>query len=120
MALYVVAKGDGVLIKLPGVVSLDPVTGRVVSTFDNTPQLPFSRLHVAFKGGARAPLSQANTCGSKTTSATLTSWAGQVVDIAGELLGRRGRGLTVLWAARFRPHVDGGVVVLGGRCEQSV
>ena len=78
------AQANGVLVKLPGVVALDPVTGRVVSTFDNTPQLPFSRLHVAFKGGPRAPLSQSSTCGVKTTSAVLTSWGGQVVNIAGD------------------------------------
>jgi hypothetical protein len=108
VALYVVAKGNGVLVKLPGVVSLDPVTGRIVSTFDNTPQLPFSRLHVAFKGGPRAPLSQANTCGAKTTSATLTSWAGQVVDIAGSYSVGAGAGAPTCGPQGFAPQMTAG------------
>jgi hypothetical protein len=108
VALYVVAKANGVLVKLPGVVSLDPVTGRVVSTFDNTPQLPFSRLHVAFKGGARAPLSQANSCGSKTTSATLTSWAGQVVNITGSYPVGAGAGAPSCGPQGFAPTLTAG------------
>jgi hypothetical protein len=108
VALYIVAKASGVLVKLPGVVALDPVTGRVVSTFDNTPQLPFSRLHVAFKGGARAPLSQANTCGVKTTSAVLTSWGGQVVNVAGDYNVGVGAGSPSCDPQGFAPQMTAG------------
>jgi hypothetical protein len=108
VALYIVAKANGVLVKLPGVVALDPVTGRVVSTFDNTPQLPFSRLHVAFKGGARAPLSQSNTCGVKTTSATLTSWGGQVVNTAGTYNVGIGAGSPTCAPQGFAPKLTAG------------
>jgi hypothetical protein len=108
VALYVVAKTSGVLVKLPGVVALDPVTGRIVSTFDNTPQLPFSRLHVAFKGGARAPLSQSNVCGVKTTSAVLTSWSGQVVDTAGTYNVGAGAGAPACGPQGFAPQMTAG------------
>jgi hypothetical protein len=108
VALYIVAKASGVLVKLPGEVTLDPKTGRAVSTFDNTPQVPFTRLHVAFKGGPRAPLSQAVTCGPKTTSATLTSWAGQVVNVAGSYNVGPGSGSPSCGPQGFVPQLTAG------------
>jgi hypothetical protein len=108
VALYIVAKASGVLVKLPGQIMLDQKTGRIVSVFDNTPQLPFSRLHVAFKGGPRAPLSQAITCGAKTTSATLTSWAGQVVDVRGTYTVGPGAGSPSCGPQGFAPQLTAG------------
>ena len=64
------------MLKIPGKVDPDPVTGRLVATFDGTPQLPFSRLDTSFKGGARAALSNPKACGTYTTHATLTPWSG--------------------------------------------
>jgi hypothetical protein len=75
LALYLVVRGPGVLIKLPGRVDLDPVTGQLTSTFDNTPQLPFSHLRVAFRGGPKAPLATPTACGTYTTHTEITSWA---------------------------------------------
>lgn len=74
LALYIVAQGPGVTIKLPGRVSPDPVTGQLTTTFDNNPMLPFSNLHLQFNSGARAPLVTPPTCGVETTQATLTPW----------------------------------------------
>jgi hypothetical protein len=79
MAIYIVARGPGVIIKLPGSVDRDPVTGQVTATFDNNPQLPFSRLHLEFKDGPRAPLVNPPVCGTYTSSTELTSWSGKVV-----------------------------------------
>jgi hypothetical protein len=75
LALYLVARGPGVTIKLPGRVDPDPVTGQLTATFDNTPQLPFSKLHVVFRGGAKAPLATPTACGRYNTHAEITSWA---------------------------------------------
>ncbi|HEV7492354.1 hypothetical protein [Baekduia sp.] len=75
LALYIVAKGPGFWVKLSGRVDVDPVTGRVTTTFDNNPQLPFSHLHVALRGGSQAPLATPPACGTYTTRTEITSWA---------------------------------------------
>lgn len=78
IALYIVAKGPGFHLKLPGRIDLDPSTGQLVATFDNTPQLPFSRLQVAFQGGSTAPLATPVSCGVYNTHVEITSWASPV------------------------------------------
>jgi hypothetical protein len=75
LAMYLVAKGPGVLLKLPGKVDLDPVSGQLTATFDNTPQLPFSKLTVSLRGGPRAPLATPEACGRYSAHAAITSWA---------------------------------------------
>ena len=45
------------MIKLAGEVSLNPETGQIVTTFKNTPDVPFENLELHFFGGERAPLS---------------------------------------------------------------
>ncbi len=77
--VFLVAEGHGVLIKLPGSVSLDPDTGQITSVFDNNPQLPFDSFSLHFKGGVRAPLANPRTCGTKTMTSAITAWAGQTV-----------------------------------------
>jgi hypothetical protein len=81
ISLYIVAKGPGVIIKLPGEIATDPQTGQVTATFDNNPQLPFSDLRLDFKGGQRAPLVLPEACGTYTTHAVLTSWSGATVPV---------------------------------------
>jgi uncharacterized repeat protein (TIGR01451 family) len=79
VAVYIVASARGVVLKLPGQVSLDPNTGQITTTFDDNPQLPFERLHVEFLGGARAALVAPRRCGTYTTHAELTGWNGRTV-----------------------------------------
>jgi hypothetical protein len=75
VALYLVVEGEGVVIKVPGRVDLDPSTGQLTATFDNNPQLPFDELNVQFDSGPRAPLVTPPTCGTYTTRTEMTSWA---------------------------------------------
>jgi hypothetical protein len=79
VAIYLVARGPGLVVKLAGKVELDPATGQVRTTFDDNPQTPFSRLHLQFEGGSRAPLVAPPACGSYQTHAVFTSWSGRVV-----------------------------------------
>jgi uncharacterized repeat protein (TIGR01451 family) len=80
MAIYIVARGSGVTIKLSGRIDLDPFTGQITTTVDDNPQAPFSNVHLAFKGGPRAPIVNPSTCGAYTTQAEFTGWSGKVVD----------------------------------------
>lgn len=75
IAMYIAIKGPGFWIKLPGKVSTDPITGQVTTDFDNLPQLPFERLRLSFRGGAKAPLVAPDQCGTDTTQIEMTSWA---------------------------------------------
>jgi DNA-binding beta-propeller fold protein YncE len=78
VAMYIVAEDpySGSLIKLAGEVSLNPDTGQIVTTFKNTPDLPFENLELHFFGGERAPLSTPTRCGTYTTTAVFTPWDG--------------------------------------------
>jgi hypothetical protein len=77
--VFVVAEGHGVRIKLLGRISANPQTGQLTASFAGNPELPFNALNLRFDGGPRAPLVNPTTCGTKTTRATITSWAGQTV-----------------------------------------
>jgi DNA-binding beta-propeller fold protein YncE len=77
IAMYLVAEDpfSGSLVKLVGEVKLSP-TGQIVTTFENTPELPFEDLEIHFFGGERAPLTTPSRCGTYTTSAVFTPWDG--------------------------------------------
>jgi hypothetical protein len=77
LAIYAVVEDPraGLLIKLPGNVQADPSTGRLVTTFDNNPQLPFSHFKLSFFGGAHGVLRTPTNCGNYSTTASLTPWS---------------------------------------------
>jgi hypothetical protein len=76
LALYVVAKipDRGVLIKQAGRVQLDPVTGQIVTIFDDLPQVPFSKLELSLPAGNRAPLVMPAQCGTYEMVSRFTPW----------------------------------------------
>jgi hypothetical protein len=77
LALYLVAedKTAGILVKLAGEVTVDEATGQLTTTFRNTPQLPFSDLHLHLFAGQRASLSTPALCGSYQAETTFTPWS---------------------------------------------
>lgn len=84
VAMYLVVEGHGVILKIPGQVELDPISGRIRSVFDNSPQLPFSHLRVNFDGGTRSPLVNPHECGTYTTTVELTPWSGSAPVVASD------------------------------------
>ncbi len=76
LALYVVAEGDGVLIKLAGKVKADSQTGQLTVTFANLPQLPIGEMQLSLYGGERGLLATPAACGSYEVQSTLTPWSG--------------------------------------------
>jgi hypothetical protein len=78
IALYLVVYDpvSGVRVKLAGEVQPNPETGQLVSTFKETPQLPFENLTLHFFGGSRAPLGTPALCGGYTTAASIAPWSG--------------------------------------------
>jgi hypothetical protein len=80
IALYLVLKipERGVVVKLPMKVEANPDTGQLSSVVDDIPQLPVSSFQLHFREGARSPLVTPSRCGSYESTATFTSWGGQV------------------------------------------
>ena len=77
LGLYVVVKSAprGILVKLAGQIEPNPVTGQLVTTFDENPQVPFSRFTLKLRQGATSPLVSPPACGSYTAEAGFTPWS---------------------------------------------
>jgi hypothetical protein len=75
LALYLVLRGPGFVVKAPGRVEADESTGRLTASFDYSPQLPFDELDVNFFGGPRAPLATSPVCGEQAIATELTPWS---------------------------------------------
>jgi hypothetical protein len=71
-----------VLVKLAGKVTPNPVTGQLVTSFENNPPLPFSHFNFHFREGQQAPLITPPTCGTYGTQALLTPWSEPVSILA--------------------------------------
>ncbi len=67
---------SGVVVKLAGEVRPDPVTGQIVTTFSNNPQVPFDSLRLSFYGGPRSALVTPPYCGPYATTAQMSPWSG--------------------------------------------
>jgi len=75
LKLLVAASGEGVNLKLVGDVHLDEATGRLTTTFTETPELPFTDFKLSFSGGAQAALTTPVKCGTYTTTSDFTPWS---------------------------------------------
>ena len=73
--LLVTASGEGVFVKLVGNVNLDEKTGQLVTTFEKTPELPFTDFKLSFSGGAQAALTTPTQCGTYSITSDFTSWS---------------------------------------------
>ena len=77
IAIYIVFEDPqtGIVAKLAGKVSPDPVTGQLTTTVTENPQVPFEDFSFDFFEGARAPLRTPMTCATHTTNTEMTPWS---------------------------------------------
>ena len=77
LALYIVARvpARGILVKAAGDVSANPVTGQLVTTFDDLAPLPYDHFTFSFRQGATSPLVTPPACGGYTALDEATPWA---------------------------------------------
>ena len=73
--VYLTLAGHGVLIKIRGTATPDPVTGQLTTVFDENPELPFSELKLHLTGGSRATLANPAGCGLYSAEADFTPWS---------------------------------------------
>jgi hypothetical protein len=99
--VYLTFEGHGVLVKIKGAATPDPVTGRITTVFDENPELPFSELKLQLTGGSRATLANPSACGSYNAEYDLTPWTSPFeADVVGPSLPFE---ITGCQAPRFDP-----------------
>lgn len=83
LALYVVAEGAGVVLKLPVEVAVSPETGQLSLRLGPggagasfAPQLPLEEVTFEFDGGSTAVLATPPACGNHAIGSQLTPWSG--------------------------------------------
>jgi hypothetical protein len=78
LVLYLLAEDpvSGVRVKLAGEVHVNPTSGQLTSTFENTPPEPFEELTLSFFGGSSAAQSTPAQCGNYSTQASFVPWSG--------------------------------------------
>ncbi|HWX44592.1 MAG TPA: hypothetical protein VNY52_04635 [Solirubrobacteraceae bacterium] len=77
LGLYIVVKDParGIVVKLAGRIDPNETTGQLVTTFDESPQVPFSRFTLKLRQGANSPLVSPPACGSYAAQAAMTPWS---------------------------------------------
>jgi hypothetical protein len=111
LKLLVAASGEGVNLKLIGDVHLDEKTGRLTTTFTETPELPFTDFKLSFSGGAQAALYTPAKCGSYKSTSDFTPWSTPSVADAfpsSEFAINSGPGGTSCGAPQFAPTLTAG------------
>jgi hypothetical protein len=93
--IYIIASNPdaGVTISLVGSVHPDASTGRLVTTFENAPQQPFSDLKLRFFGGPDAALANPQACGTFNATSQITTYSGQTSSPSSPLSFTSGCGL---------------------------
>lgn len=101
IAIYIVAEGSGLVLKLPAEMRGDPQTGQLTMHIGPNPltnqafapQLPFEDVELEFTGGEAGALVTPSTCGNYTAGALLAPWSGTApVALTGELQVTQGCG----------------------------
>jgi hypothetical protein len=74
-AIYLAVEADGAHVKLAAQIAANPETGQLVTTFSESPPLPFSKLTLDLFGGPAGVLATPNSCGVFAVATSLGSWS---------------------------------------------
>ena len=80
---WLVTDEQGVHLKLPAEIEVDPLTGQLTTVFagvpalGGNPQFPVSALKLTIFGGPRAPLATPSSCGTYLTHYSFAPWSGK-------------------------------------------
>jgi hypothetical protein len=80
LQLLIAASAEGVNLKLIAGVHLDEATGRLTTTVEESPDLPFTTFKLQFSGGAQAALATPVDCGVYSSSALFTPWSSPFIE----------------------------------------
>jgi hypothetical protein len=77
LAVYAIARSArrGLIVKSQGKIEPDPVTGRLVATFDDLPRLLYTHFTLTLREGQRSTLISPPTCGTYLAEMQTSSWA---------------------------------------------
>lgn len=112
LQLLIAASGYGVNLKLVGNVHLNESTGQLTTTFENTPDFPFTEFRLAFSGGAQAALATPAKCGVYESSADFTPWSTPAIEDALDSsrfqIDSGPGGSPCVWPMPFAPTLEAG------------
>jgi hypothetical protein len=72
---YLVAEGQGAIVKLAGQFEVNPLTGQITAVFDENPEQPVEDFDLNFKAGSNGVLTTPLTCGAYSIESILTPWS---------------------------------------------
>lgn len=77
LSVYMVARSPrrGLIVRSQGKIEPDPLTGRLVATFDDLPRLLYTNFTLALREGQRSTLVSPLSCGNYNAGLEIASWA---------------------------------------------
>jgi hypothetical protein len=107
------ASGYGTNVKIVGSAHLNPVTGQVVTTFQDLPQTPFQEFNLHFFGSERGLFATPTQCGTYPVHSLFQPWAAELSDQTSTQFFDIGSGpggtLCPNGARPFSPAIESGV-----------
>jgi hypothetical protein len=83
LAVYLVVEAEGgIIVKTAGHVTANAVTGQLTATFDESPSVPFSDVHLELFNDQRAAFATPMACGSYTTESHFLGYSGALASFS--------------------------------------
>jgi hypothetical protein len=80
--VFLRVSASGTVIAVKGHIQANEETGQVSTVFQDLPEMPFAAMRFSFFGGATAAVANPEACGPASSSASTTSYAGQITNLS--------------------------------------